>query len=186
MAQWTFFGWHLINRKRHNECSAPLELARRTSRRCEDFLSVVGNIAFIHYCLLKNKELPENFKGLSVPFTWAHGRGRFVKNFRSSPVNEAFRLITVSARSISIRVRPRFRFWSENWNLSKNFVSLGSDKRHDFACFTSKRTQQKGTWNKRNKAKKSKWNENEPNNCSTKEKSEAKTNGNGKRKEAKK
>jgi hypothetical protein len=27
-----FFGWHRINRKRHNECSAPLELARRTSR----------------------------------------------------------------------------------------------------------------------------------------------------------
>jgi hypothetical protein len=40
-------------------------------------------------------------------------------------------------------------------------------------------------WKKRNEAKKSKWNENEPKSCLTKKKSEAKTNGN-KQNEAKK
>ncbi len=55
--------------------------------------------------------------------------------------------------NFATRVRPRFRFGSENWNWSENFVSLGSEKKHDFACFTSKRNsknpKRKRTENKR-------------------------------------
>jgi hypothetical protein len=35
------------------------------------------------------------------------------------------------------RVRPHFRFGSEIWNWSENFVSLGSEKKPDFTWFTS-------------------------------------------------
>jgi hypothetical protein len=37
-----------INRKSRNECSAPLEIALMTFRRCEDFLSAIGYC--IHSC----------------------------------------------------------------------------------------------------------------------------------------
>jgi hypothetical protein len=54
----------------------------------------------------------------------------------------------------------------------RNVTSLGSEKRHDFACFASKRNsknlKRKRTGKKQNEAKKIERNENELKNCFTK------------------
>ncbi len=50
------------------------------------------------------------------------------------------------------RVRPHFRFGSEIWNWSENFVLLGSEKKPNFTWFTSMRNtknlKRKRRWNK--------------------------------------
>jgi hypothetical protein len=54
-----------VNRERGNECFVPLEISRRTSVLCGDFVVRDLAIAFVHNCQLVDKLALGNFKGLS-------------------------------------------------------------------------------------------------------------------------
>ncbi len=112
-----------INRKRHNECSAPLEIEQRTLAGTRVFWSAIG--ICVHNCQLCTRRLcqtlmgshrmdeGQNFQKISAALPWKKTYGMTLLLARSISMDSTFKLMKCISFYCTVCPYQRFqiRYW---------------------------------------------------------------------------